>query len=62
MLYLMQQNAWIDERVFFFWVVRVLKPYVKLAPEHVISIIFLNFYRCNIMGYVPTTVAEWLDQ
>ena len=41
---------------------RVLKPYVKLAPEHVISIIFLNFYRCNIMGYVPTTVAEWLDQ
>ena len=50
MFYQMQKNAWMDECVMFFWVVRVLKPYVKLAPEHAIPIIFLDSYRCHIMG------------
>jgi hypothetical protein len=49
MLYQMQKNACMDKRVMLFWVERVLKPYIKAAPEHVIPIIFLDSYRCHIM-------------
>ena len=56
MLYHMQKNAWMAKRVKFFGVEHVLKPYVELAPEHVIPIIFLKSFRCHIMGSVVNAI------
>ena len=58
MLYQMQKNAWMDEHVMLFWVDRVLKLYVEAAPEHVIPIIFLDLYRCHIMGSVVNAIRS----
>ena len=58
MLYQMQKNAWMDKRVMVFWVVKVLKPYVESALEHVIPIIFLLSYRCHIMGLVVNAIQS----
>jgi hypothetical protein len=58
MLYQMQKNAWMDECVMLFWVKRVLKPYVKAAPEHVIPIFVLDLYRCHIMVSVVNAIRS----
>jgi hypothetical protein len=58
MLYQMQKNAWMDKLAMLFWVERVLKPYIKAAPEHLIPIIFLNSYRCHIMGSVVNAIRS----
>ena len=58
MLYQMQENEWMDKRVMHFWVERVLKPYIKTAPEHVIPIIFLDSYRCHIIGSVVNAIRS----
>jgi hypothetical protein len=58
MLYQMQKNAWMDKGVMLFWVERVLKPYIEAAPEHVIPIIFLDLYRCHIMGSVVNAIRS----
>jgi hypothetical protein len=58
MFYQMRKNEWMDEHVMFFWVERVLKPYVDAAPEHIIPIIFLNLYRCHIMGSVVDAIPS----
>ena len=59
MLALSDAEECMDGRVcHVFWVERVLKPYVKLAPEHVIPIISLDSYRCHIMGSVVNAVRS----
>ncbi len=58
MLYQMRKNAWMDERVMLFWVDCVLKPCVDAAPEHVIPIIFLDLYRCHVMGSVVDAIRS----
>ena len=51
-LYTCQDNAWMDEKVMLQWVEKILKPYVDDAPDGVIPILFLDSYRCHIMGSV----------
>jgi hypothetical protein len=43
-----------DERVMLAWVDEVLKPYVAIAPEHVIPILILDSYSCHMMASVVT--------
>ncbi len=40
------------------WIVRILKPYVELAPEHLIPIIFVDSYRCHIMDSVVNAIQS----
>ena len=47
-----------DKRVMIFWVERVLKPYVKVAQEHVFPFIFLDSYRYHIMGSVVNAIRS----
>ncbi len=40
------------------WVENVLKPYVMSALEHVIPVIFLDFYMCHIMGSIVNAICS----
>ncbi len=57
-LYLCQQNAWMDERVMLRWIEVVLKPYIETSPQDVVPIIFLDSYRCHMMGSVVQAIEE----
>ena len=57
MLYQMQHNAWMDERVMIVWVENMLKPYFELMPENIIPF-FLDSYRCHIMGSIVNAIRK----
>ena len=40
------------------WIDKVLKPHVLTAPDHVVPILFLDSYRCHMMGSVVTAIQE----
>jgi hypothetical protein len=51
--YAVQKNVWMDERVMFIWVKKILEPYVKTAPDGVWPILFLvDTYQCHMMASV----------
>ena len=56
--YGIQSNAWMDERMMLMWVQQVLKPYVKDAPIGIVPLLFLDSYRCHMMGSVVTAIQE----
>jgi hypothetical protein len=41
-----------DESVMLQWINVVLKPYISTAPDNAVPIIFLDSYRCHMMGSV----------
>ncbi len=55
-LYLCQTKAWMDERCMLAWIEKILRPYVETAPENIIPIIFLDSYRCHMMGSVVRAI------
>ena len=57
-LYGIQPNAWMDERMMLIWVQQVLKPYVKDVPIGIVPLLFLDSYRCHMMGSVVTAIQE----
>ena len=57
-LYACQSNAWMDELVMLIWIDIILKPYLLTAPENIVPIIFLDSYRCHMMGSVVRTIEE----
>jgi len=57
-LYMVQENAWMDEHIMRDWVHCVLKPYVEMAPEHVIPLLFLDSYCCHMMPSVVRKIEE----
>ena len=57
-LYTCQDNPWMDEKVMLQWVEKILKPYVDGAPDEVIPLLFLDSYRCHIMGSVVTAIQN----
>ena len=57
-LYTCQDNAWMDEKVMLQWVEKILKPYVDSAPDEVVPLLFLDLYRCHIMGSVVTAIQN----
>ena len=40
------------------WIAAVLKPYVETSPPDVVPIIFLDSYRCHMMGAVVQAIEE----
>ncbi len=57
-IYAIQENAWMDERVMLLWIEKVLKPYVLDAPGHIVPIAFLDSYRCHMMESVVGKIQE----
>jgi hypothetical protein len=56
--YIVQQNAWTDERVMLFWVENILAPYVKTAPEGVVPYLLLDKYTCHYQGSVAKAMED----
>ena len=57
-LYTCQDNACMDEKVMLQWVEKILKPYIGDAPDGVIPLLFLDSYRCHIMGSVVMAIQN----
>ena len=57
MVYACQDNAWMDEKVMLMWV-KKLKPYVMTAPDGIVTILFLDSYRCHMMASVVEPEQE----
>jgi hypothetical protein len=57
MIYACQDNAWMDEKVMLMWV-KKLKPYVMTAPDGIVTILFLDSYRCHMMASVVEPEQE----
>lgn len=61
--YLVQENAWTDERVMLHWVDHVLAPYVKKAPKGIVPYLLLDKYTCHTQGTVTRKIealgVEW---
>ena len=58
MYYACQENAWMDERVMFMWVEKVLKPSVKSAPEGIVPLLLLDSYHCHVMASVVNEIQD----
>jgi hypothetical protein len=58
MIYLCQQNAWMDEEAMIVWVDHVLRPYIETAPAGVLPILFLDAYRCHMMASVVGRIQD----
>ena len=58
MIYVCQDNAWMDERVMLMWVNMVLKLYVVTAPENVVPLLFLDSYCCHMMNSVVNAIQD----
>ena len=57
-IYACQDNAWMDERVMLMWISKVLEPYIAMAPEGIVPILFLDSYRCHMMASVVTIIQD----
>jgi hypothetical protein len=57
-LYACQANAWMDEKVMLLWVDKILKPYVETAPDGIVPLLFLDSFRCHMMGSVVQAIQE----
>ena len=58
MIYLCQQNAWMDEEAMIVWVDQVLRPYIETAPAGILPILFLDSYRCHMMASVVGMIQD----
>ena len=47
-----------DERVMILWVNKILKPYVETAPDGIVPLLFLDSYRCHMMGSVVQRIQD----
>ncbi|KAL7562515.1 hypothetical protein ACA910_008223 [Epithemia clementina (nom. ined.)] len=56
--YIMQKNAWTDERVMLHWVETVLKPYVERAPAGIVPYLILDKYSCHYQGSVANQIED----
>jgi len=57
-VYVVQENAWMDERVMKIWIERVLTPYVATAPQGVRPLLILDSYRCHQMPSIVQLIEE----
>ena len=53
-----QPAAWMDKTVMIAWVKTALKPYVAMAPDHVVPIVILDMYQCHMMALVVQMINE----
>ena len=58
MKYIVQDNAWTDERVMLYWVDNILRPYVQTAPTGIIPYLLLDKYKCHYQGSVANAIED----
>jgi hypothetical protein len=56
--FIVQDNAWTDERVMLFWVDNVLRPYVQTAPAGIVPYLLLDKYKCHYQGSVANAIED----
>jgi hypothetical protein len=56
--YIVQQNAWTDERVMLFWVENVLAPYIKTCPAGIVPYLLLDKYKTHTTTAVSKVIEE----
>jgi hypothetical protein len=56
--FIVQENAWTDERVMLHWVTTVLKPYIEKAPPGIVPYLLLDKYKCHYQGSVANAIEE----
>ena len=56
--YIVQENAWTDERVMLHWVENVLGPYVEKAPKGIVPYLILDKYACHYQGSVAKAIED----
>jgi hypothetical protein len=56
--FIVQDNAWTDERVMLYWVDNILKPYVEQAPPGVVPYLLLDKYKCHYQGSVANAIED----
>ena len=57
-IYAVQENAWMDERVMKIWIEKVLTPYAATAPQGIQPILLLDYYRCHQMQSVLQSIQH----
>ena len=40
------------------WVEKVLKPYIKSAPEGIVPLLLLDSYHCHVMASVVNEIQD----
>jgi hypothetical protein len=58
MFYACQENAWMDEGAMRLWVDEILKPYVKMALDGIMPLLFLDLHHCHMMGSVVQQIQD----
>jgi hypothetical protein len=56
--FIIQDNAWTDERVMLYWVDNVLRPYVEKAPAGIVPYLLLDKYKCHYQGSVANAIED----
>jgi hypothetical protein len=54
----MSKNAWMDETVMNLWIDKVLQPYLETCPKSIVPILFLDSYRCHMMGSIVDKIQK----
>jgi hypothetical protein len=56
--YMVQQNAWCDERCMLYWVDNILALYVSNVPKGVVPYLLLDKYTCHYQGSVARAIED----
>jgi hypothetical protein len=56
--FIVQENAWTDERVMLHWVDTILRPYVETAPAGIVPYLLLDKYKCHYQGSVANAIED----
>jgi hypothetical protein len=55
-VYTTQENAWMSEDLMMMWIEQCLAPYVMMAPDGIIPLLFLDSYCVHRMGSVNRAI------
>jgi transposase-like protein len=57
-IYSVQQKAWMDEVIMTQWIEKVLSPFCETKPVGIEPILFLDSYRCHMMGTIVKKIQD----
>ena len=52
------KKAWCDERIMLLWVEKVVKPWVKSAPDHIVPLLILDLFKVHLLGSVMDEIQD----
>ncbi len=56
--YGVQEKAWMDERLVYFWIEKILAPDIENVPPGIIPVVILDSYKVHLMGSVVNKIEE----